>query len=113
MDPMAVAEGQEKIKQLFNELGVSPFTLLKGIFISGPVFISFFPRCYLAALIFLITVEEGMGANPHSGTIKNFSRILAVLTVPFTMSFPKAIFCYWVTSNLFSLGYGLGTFFSA
>ncbi|KAK4800612.1 hypothetical protein SAY86_021099 [Trapa natans] len=142
MDPMAVAEGQKKMKQLFNEHGVSPFTPLKGIFISAPVFISFFlaisnmaekvpsfknggaywftdlttPDSFyvfpvLAALTFLITVEcnmqEGMEANPHSGTIKNFSRILAVLTVPFTMGFPKAIFFYWVTSNLFSLGYGL------
>ncbi|XP_042517451.1 mitochondrial inner membrane protein OXA1-like [Macadamia integrifolia] len=65
----------------------------------------------LTALTFLITVEcnmqEGMEGNPVAGTMKNFSRILAVLTVPFTMSFPKAIFCYWMTSNLFSLFYGL------
>ncbi|TYG42763.1 hypothetical protein ES288_D12G283800v1 [Gossypium darwinii] len=48
-----------------------------------------------------------MQGNPAAVTIKNVSRVFAVLTVPFTMSFPKAIFCYWITSNLFSLGYGL------
>ncbi|XP_029126121.1 uncharacterized protein LOC114915479 [Cajanus cajan] len=65
----------------------------------------------LTALSFLITVEcnmqEGMEGNPVAGTVKNVSRGLAVLTVPFTMGFPKAIFCYWVTSNLFSRMYGL------
>ncbi|XP_004298901.1 PREDICTED: mitochondrial inner membrane protein OXA1 [Fragaria vesca subsp. vesca] len=64
----------------------------------------------LAGLTFLITVEcnlqEGMEGNPVAKTMKNVSRGMAVLTVPFTMSFPKAVFCYWVTSNLFSLGYG-------
>ncbi|CAO2820943.1 unnamed protein product [Amaranthus hypochondriacus] len=63
----------------------------------------------LTATTFLITVEcnmlEGMEANPAGKTVKNFSRGLAVLTVPFTMSFPKAIFCYWITSNIFSFIY--------
>ncbi|XP_054815363.1 mitochondrial inner membrane protein OXA1-like isoform X2 [Prosopis cineraria] len=143
MDPMAVAEGQKKMKKLFNEYGVSPFTPLKGLFIQGPIFVSFFLAIrnmaekmpsfknggaywfldlstpdslyilpILTALSFLITVEcnmqEGMEGNPVAGTMKNVSRGLAVLTVPFTMAFPKAIFCYWVTSNLFSLVYGLG-----
>ncbi|PRQ17431.1 putative membrane insertase OXA1/ALB3/YidC, membrane insertase YidC/Oxa1 [Rosa chinensis] len=65
----------------------------------------------LAGLTFLITVEcnlqEGMEGNPVAKTMKNVSRGMAVLTVPFTMGFPKAVFCYWVTSNLFSLGYGI------
>ncbi|KAK9698461.1 hypothetical protein RND81_08G105900 [Saponaria officinalis] len=64
----------------------------------------------LTALSFLITVEfnmqEGLEGNPIAGTMKKFSRGLAVLTVPFTMSFPKAIFCYWITSNIFSFAYG-------
>ncbi|XP_047155158.1 mitochondrial inner membrane protein OXA1-like [Vigna umbellata] len=142
MDPIAVAEGQKKMKMLFKEYGASPFTPLKGLFIQGPVFISFFLAIrnmaekmpsfkdggaywfvdlttpdalyilpVLTALTFLITVEcnmqEGMEGNPAAGTMKKVSRVLAVLTVPFTMGFPKAIFCYWITSNLFSLGYGL------
>ncbi|KAF7803497.1 mitochondrial inner membrane protein OXA1-like [Senna tora] len=142
MDPAAVAEGQKQMKKLFKEYGVSPFTPLKGLFIQGPIFVSFFLAItnmaekvpsfknggaywfldlstpdslyvlpVLTALSFLITVEcnmqEGMEGNPVAGTMKNVSRVLAVFTVPFTMGFPKAIFCYWVTSNLFSLGYGL------
>ncbi|XP_010551130.1 PREDICTED: mitochondrial inner membrane protein OXA1-like [Tarenaya hassleriana] len=65
----------------------------------------------LTGLSFLITVEcnaqEGMEGNPMAGTVKNVCRAFAVLTVPLTMSFQKAIFCYWITSNLFSLMYGL------
>ncbi|KAL9246645.1 hypothetical protein vseg_020154 [Gypsophila vaccaria] len=64
----------------------------------------------LTALTFLITVEfnmqEGMEGNPVAGTMKKFSRGLAVLTVPLTMNFPQAIFCYWITSNIFSFAYG-------
>ncbi|MED6171465.1 hypothetical protein PIB30_040984 [Stylosanthes scabra] len=142
LDPVAAAESQKKMKQLFKEYGVSPVTPLMGLFIQGPIFISFFfaisnmaekvpsfkhggmywftdlttpDALYvlpiLTALSFLITVEcnmqEGLEGNPVAGTMKNISRGLAVLTVPFTMGFPKAIFCYWITSNLFSLVYGL------
>ncbi|CAN4127218.1 unnamed protein product [Withania somnifera] len=63
------------------------------------------------ALTFWITVElnaqEGLEGNPAGKTIKNVSRVFAALTIPLTASFPKAIFCYWITSNLFSLSYGL------
>ncbi|KAL2516703.1 Mitochondrial inner membrane protein OXA1 [Abeliophyllum distichum] len=65
----------------------------------------------LTALTFWITVEcnaqEGLEGNPAAKTIKNVSRVFAALTIPFTAGFPKAIFCYWITSNLFSLTYGL------
>lgn len=65
----------------------------------------------LTALTFWITVElnaqEGLEGNPAGKTIKNVSRGFAALTIPLTASFPKAIFCYWITSNLFSLSYGL------
>ncbi|KAL9228996.1 hypothetical protein vseg_004515 [Gypsophila vaccaria] len=65
----------------------------------------------LASLSFLITVEcnvqEGLEGNPMAGTMKNFSRLIAILAIPLTMGFPKALFCYWITSNLFSLSYGL------
>ncbi|XP_073291367.1 mitochondrial inner membrane protein OXA1-like [Primulina huaijiensis] len=65
----------------------------------------------LTALTFWITVEfnaqEGLEGNPTANTIKNVSRVFVVLTIPLTASFPKAIFCYWITSNLFSLAYGL------
>lgn len=65
----------------------------------------------LTALTFWITVElnaqEGLEGNPAGKTIKNVSRGFAALSIPLTASFPKAIFCYWITSNLFSLTYGL------
>ncbi|OMP02938.1 Membrane insertase OXA1/ALB3/YidC [Corchorus olitorius] len=137
-----VMEEQKKMTELWKKNGVSPFTPMKGLFIQGPIFVSFFLAIsnmaekvpsfksggafwfmdlstpdslyifpILTGLTFLITVEsnmqEGMEGNPHAGTMKNVSRILAALTVPFTMNFPKAIFCYWITSNIFSLTYGL------
>ncbi|KAM7279062.1 hypothetical protein ACFE04_006196 [Oxalis oulophora] len=142
MDPMAVAEGQKRMKSLFKEYGVSPLTPLKGLFIQAPIFISFFLAIsnmaekvpsfktggafwfldlttpdttwvfpILTAASFLLVVEanmqEGMEGNPIAGPMKNFSRVLAFATVPLTHSFPKAIFCYWITTNLFSLVYGL------
>ncbi|XP_055821686.1 mitochondrial inner membrane protein OXA1-like isoform X1 [Solanum dulcamara] len=65
----------------------------------------------LTALTFWITVElnaqEGLEGNPAGKVIKNVSRGFAAFTIPLTASFPKAIFCYWITSNLFSLSYGL------
>lgn len=141
MEPEAVAEGQKKMKALFKEYGVTPFTPLKGLLIQGPVFISFFLAItnmaekvpsfknggafwftdltvpdamyifpVLTALTFLATVEfnmqEGLEGNPVAGTMKKFSRGLALVTVPFTMNFPQAIFCYWITSNVFSFCYG-------
>lgn len=48
-------------------------------------------------------MQEGMEGNPVASTMKNVSRGLAVLTVPFTMSFPKVIsyllvaFCTYYT----------------
>ncbi|KAG5412220.1 hypothetical protein IGI04_008539 [Brassica rapa subsp. trilocularis] len=136
MDHVTMAEGQKKMKNLFKEYGVTPFTPMKGMLIQGPLFISFFlakvpsfqtggalwftdltapDSLYIlpviTALTFLITVEcnaqEGMEGNPMAGTVKNVCRGFALLTVPMTMSFPQAIFCYWITSNLFSLTYGL------
>lgn len=142
MDPMALAEGQKQMKKLFKEYGVSPLTPLKGLFIQGPIFVSFFLAIsnmtekvpsfksggaywfldlttpdslyilpILMGLTFWITVEcnmqEGLEGNPIAGTMKKVSRVFAVASVPLTMGFPNAIFCYWVTSNLFSLFYGL------
>ncbi|CAN8264713.1 unnamed protein product [Cochlearia groenlandica] len=142
MDPVTMAEGQKKMKNLFKEYGVTPFTPMKGMFIQGPLFICFFLAIrnmaekvpsfqtggalwftdlttpdslyilpVITGLTFLITVEcnaqEGMEGNPMAGTVKNVCRGFALLTVPMTMSFPQAIFCYWITSNLFSLMYGL------
>ncbi|CAN6882172.1 unnamed protein product [Brassica oleracea] len=60
-------------------------------------------------------LQEGMEGNPVAGTMKKFSRIIAFLSIPILMGIEKAmiffghaLFCYWLTSNLFTLGYGLG-----
>ena len=37
-------------------------------------------------------MQEGLEGNPVAATMKNVSRGLAVLTVPFTMGFPKVNF---------------------
>ncbi|KHG19923.1 Mitochondrial inner membrane OXA1 -like protein [Gossypium arboreum] len=77
--------------------------------LSTPDSLCIFP--VLTALTFWITVEcnmlEGTEGNPSSGTTKNVARVFAALSVPLTMNFSKAIFCYWITSNVFSLAYGL------
>ncbi|CAJ1936406.1 unnamed protein product [Sphenostylis stenocarpa] len=138
MDPVAVAKGQAQMKKLFKEYGVSPFTPLKGLFVQGPIFVSFFLAILnmaekvpsfkhggafwftdlstpdalyifpvLSALSFLMTVECHMQETEGIWTMKNVYRGFAILTVPFSIGFPKAIFCYWVTSSLFSVVYGL------
>ncbi|CAN1231596.1 Mitochondrial inner membrane protein OXA1 [Linum grandiflorum] len=142
MAPTAVTDGQKEIKKLFKDNGVHPLTPIKGLFIQGPIFISFFLAIsnmaekvpsfntggafwfldlttpdslyilpVLTGLTFLITVEcnmqEGLEGSTAAGTMKKISRVIAVATVPLTMTFQKAIFCYWITSNLYSLGYGL------
>ncbi|CAN1300203.1 Mitochondrial inner membrane protein OXA1 [Linum perenne] len=98
MEPESVYAGQIEMKKLFAEYGVTPFTPLKGIFIQGPVFICFF----LAS-----NMQEGLEGNPIAGTMKTISRVFAVAAVPLTASFPTALFGYWLTSNMFSLLYGI------
>ncbi|GER30291.1 mitochondrial inner membrane protein OXA1 [Striga asiatica] len=64
----------------------------------------------LTALAFLINLElnmQGPAGNLTAVIIKNLWRIFAVLTVPLTANFPKALFCYWFPSNLFSIAYSL------
>ncbi|PRQ60185.1 putative membrane insertase OXA1/ALB3/YidC, membrane insertase YidC/Oxa1 [Rosa chinensis] len=141
-DPEVLREGQKRMMALFHEYGVTPFSQLKGLFIQGPIFISFFLAFrnkaekvpsfqnggapwftdlttpdsmlilpILTAMTFWITVErnmqEGLEGNPVAQTMKTYSRILAVIAIPVMMSFPKALFCYWLTSHIFSLTYGL------
>ncbi|KAL1532774.1 mitochondrial inner membrane protein OXA1-like [Salvia divinorum] len=99
----AVRNLAEKVPS-FRDGGISWFTDL-----STPDSLYIFP--VLTALTFWITVEcnaqEGMEGNPSSAIIKNVCRAFAAISIPLTAGFPKAIFCYWITSNLFSLAYGL------
>ncbi|KAE8697609.1 hypothetical protein F3Y22_tig00110616pilonHSYRG00012 [Hibiscus syriacus] len=68
----------------------------------------------LTALTFFITVEascnmqEGMEGNSSAATMKNVSRVLALLTVPFTMSFPKCHLCVLYADGIFTSIYSTG-----
>ncbi|CAA0838808.1 Mitochondrial inner membrane protein OXA1 [Striga hermonthica] len=64
----------------------------------------------LTALTFWINLElnlQGPAGSLTSSIFRNLWRIFAVLTVPCTASFPKALFCYWIPSNLFSIACSL------
>ena len=43
------------------------------------------------------------GAQAQQKMIRNIFRVLCVAMIPITWDFPTAVFCYWVTSNTFSL----------
>jgi YidC/Oxa1 family membrane protein insertase len=45
-------------------------------------------------------MQEGLEGNPVAGTMKNISRGLAILTVPFTMNFPKVILHHLVALDI-------------
>ncbi|BBN11692.1 YidC/Oxa1 family membrane protein insertase [Marchantia polymorpha subsp. ruderalis] len=68
---------------------------------------SFFIMPVLSGAMFLLTVElgatDGMQGQPMLGKMKMALRGLAVLLVPLTASFPKALFCYWLTANVCSI----------
>ncbi|KAG8476424.1 hypothetical protein CXB51_033348 [Gossypium anomalum] len=64
--------------------GVTPFTP----FIQGPIFVSFF-----------------MAKTTFSGDLIALN--IYLMMIIFISFIQQAIFCYWITSNLFSLGYGL------
>ncbi|ETE62324.1 Mitochondrial inner membrane protein OXA1L, partial [Ophiophagus hannah] len=47
--------------------------------------------------------ETGV-SNPSYHMMKTVFRVLPILLLPITINFPTAIFTYWLTSNLYSLG---------
>ena len=55
-----------------------------------------------------LNAADGMAGQPQAGQQKNILRLLGLAMVPLTMSFPKALFCYWLTANVFTLGQGTG-----
>ncbi|XP_020552131.1 mitochondrial inner membrane protein OXA1-like isoform X3 [Sesamum indicum] len=104
--PDAVAEGQARMKELFKEYGVTPFTPLKGILISGPIFCSFFFAVRNMA-VNVPSFKEGGTLWFTDLTTPDSMYILPILTALTFWITVEAIFCYWITSNLFSLTYGL------
>ena len=61
----------------------------------------------LTSALFLASVElgavEGMNNNQQGVTMKWALRGLAVAVVPMTWNFTQGVFCYWITSNTYSL----------
>ena len=61
----------------------------------------------LTSALFLASVElgavEGMNNNQQGVTMKWALRGLAVALIPMTWNFTQGVFCYWITSNTYSL----------
>uniref|UniRef100_A0A8C8VI70 OXA1L mitochondrial inner membrane protein n=1 Tax=Pelusios castaneus TaxID=367368 RepID=A0A8C8VI70_9SAUR len=53
-------------------------------------------------LILEVGAESGVD-NANLKTLKTVFRVIPIVILPLTISFPTAIFTYWLTSNLFSL----------
>ncbi|KAK6285787.1 hypothetical protein POUND7_011966, partial [Theobroma cacao] len=106
VDHEASAEGLKRGKALFDEYGVTPFTPFKGLIIQGPIFFSFFMA--------IRNMAEKVPSFKSGGalwfvdlTTPDNLFILPVLTALTSWITVEALFCYWFTSNLFSLAYGL------
>jgi len=69
----------------------------------------FYALPVINSAIFLLTIElnaaDGMQGQPPEmiNRMKMFMRILSVVFIPITASFPTSMFCYWITSSCFSL----------
>ncbi|XP_070623055.1 mitochondrial inner membrane protein OXA1L-like [Erythrolamprus reginae] len=60
----------------------------------------------MASVTMWVVTETGMQTgppNPHLELMKKVFRVMPVVFLPFIISFPTAIFTYWLTSNLFSI----------
>ncbi|XP_013930911.1 PREDICTED: mitochondrial inner membrane protein OXA1L [Thamnophis sirtalis] len=60
----------------------------------------------MATVTMWIVMEVGMQSgppNPNLELMKKMFRVMPVFFLPFIISFPTAIFTYWLTSNLFSI----------
>ncbi|XP_030398740.1 mitochondrial inner membrane protein OXA1L isoform X1 [Gopherus evgoodei] len=53
-------------------------------------------------LILELGAESGVD-NPNLKVMKTVFRVMPLVILPLTISFPTAVFTYWLTSNLFSL----------
>ncbi|XP_043100060.1 mitochondrial inner membrane protein OXA1L [Puntigrus tetrazona] len=68
------------------------------------------PLCILPVVVtgtMFAIVEVGAESgvdNPNLKAMKTVFRIMPFVILPMTINFPTAVFTYWMTSNLFSLG---------
>ena len=137
-DPNAAQEQLKEVTAIWKKYDCHPVKSLAPLFISAPVFVSFyfaisrmadkidsfktggafwFPDLaasdptlmmpLLTSALFLASVEfgavEGMNNQQQGLTMKYMLRGLAVAMVPMTWNFTQGVFCYWITSNAYSL----------
>jgi len=66
-DPRSMEVGKQKLGKLFIRHGVAPFTPLKGLFIQGPIFMSFFFA--ILNMVEKVPSLKGGGALVHIGLL--------------------------------------------
>ncbi|KAJ4949172.1 hypothetical protein JOQ06_020690 [Pogonophryne albipinna] len=63
------------------------------------------PVIVTGTMFFILEFGAESGVeNPQLRHLKTVFRIMPFVVLPFTISFPTAVFTYWLTSNCFSLG---------
>ncbi|KTW29743.1 hypothetical protein T552_00950 [Pneumocystis carinii B80] len=74
---------------------------------SDPYFILPFLNSSLMFINLELGSEVGSSASTNANMkMRNLFRMIILLTPLFTIKFQSAVFCYWITSNIFSLGQG-------
>lgn len=63
----------------------------------------------ICSLTFIATIELNaeVQVDDRMKMMKNVMRFMGVMMVPITVSFPQAMLMYWVTSNCYSVVYGV------
>ncbi|KAK2554470.1 Mitochondrial inner membrane protein OXA1L [Acropora cervicornis] len=117
-DSVAKATASMKLSQLYKDNDCHPLKSILAPLVQIPLFVSFFFGLKTMANLPVESLKTGgylwfqdltlgseMGvSNPTMKTMKTVMRIVAVATIPITAQFPAAIFAYWITSNLFTVG---------
>ncbi|KAM4612046.1 mitochondrial inner membrane protein OXA1L [Polymixia lowei] len=63
------------------------------------------PLAVTGTMFFILELGAESGIdNPNLRAMKTVFRIMPFVILPLTINFPTAVFTYWLTSNLFSLG---------
>ncbi|KAJ3093213.1 Mitochondrial inner membrane protein oxa1l [Quaeritorhiza haematococci] len=78
------------------------FGWVQNLALADPYYI--LPIMASAGLVAVIELGSEMGASTaQSQGVKTMMRFVALTMVPFTASFPSAIFMYWVSTNIFTI----------
>ncbi|XP_074555503.1 mitochondrial inner membrane protein OXA1L [Halichoeres trimaculatus] len=63
------------------------------------------PLAVTGTMFFILELGAESGIdNPNLRAMKTVFRVMPFIILPLTINFPTAVFTYWLTSNLFSLG---------